>query len=81
VLPGAIDSSIGQIIASRRDEGWDAEAFVQLQPVHALQAKPSSTVPTITALEVAKTILFLASDEAKTVSGVCLPVDKAWGVI
>ena len=84
VLPGAIDSSIGQLIASGQRAAaaaWDTEAYAQLQPVHALQARPSETAPTITALEVARTILFLASDDARTINGVCLPVDKAWGVV
>jgi NAD(P)-dependent dehydrogenase (short-subunit alcohol dehydrogenase family) len=95
VLPGAIDSSIGKAIAdgqaqlngSSRQAGqqeghpWDAEAFAQVEPVHALQARPSASAPTITALEVAKTIVFLASDQARTVNGVSLPVDKAWGVV
>lgn len=79
VLPGAIDSSIGQAIALGSQS--DKEAFAQIEPVHALQARPTETAPTITALEVAKTILFLVSDQARTINGVSLPVDKAWGVI
>lgn len=51
------------------------------RPVHALQARPSEAAPSITALEVAKTILFLVSDQARTINGVSLPVDKAWGVV
>lgn len=35
----------------------------------------------ITALEVAKAIVFLVGDHARTINGVSLPVDKAWGVI
>lgn len=50
------------------------------RPVFALQTKPSEGAR-ITAFEVAKTIVFLISDEARTISGVGLPVDKAWGVI
>ena len=49
--------------------------------MHALQARASEAVPTITALEVAKAIIFLVSDEARTINGVGLPVDKAWGVV
>ncbi|KAK3989490.1 hypothetical protein QBC44DRAFT_327451 [Cladorrhinum sp. PSN332] len=84
VLPGAIDSSIGKRIASghTNDLLWlDPEAYAQVEPVHALQAQPSEATPTITALEVAKTILFLVSDQARTINGVSLPVDKAWGVV
>jgi NAD(P)-dependent dehydrogenase (short-subunit alcohol dehydrogenase family) len=47
------------------------------RPVHALQDPKAS----ITTMEVANTILFLASDLAKSINGVALPVDKAWGVI
>lgn len=83
VLPGAIDSSIGKMIAAGHSssEVWDAEGFAQIEPVFALQAKPSDAAPMITALEVAKTILFLVGDQARTINGVSLPVDKAWGVI
>ncbi|KAK4167611.1 hypothetical protein QBC43DRAFT_311088 [Cladorrhinum sp. PSN259] len=80
VLPGAIDSSIGKTIASGSVD-LDPEAYALVEPVHALQARPSESTPTITALEVAKTILFLVSDQARTINGVCLPVDKAWGVV
>lgn len=51
------------------------------RPVHALQANPIAPLPPITALEVAKTILFLVSDQARTINGVELPVDRAWGVV
>ncbi|KAM7197864.1 hypothetical protein V8F33_005356 [Rhypophila sp. PSN 637] len=85
VLPGAIDSSIGKRIAqggsSNAGSAWDPEAFAEIEPVHALQAKPSETTPTITPHEVAKTIVFLISDNARTINGVSLPVDKAWGVV
>lgn len=99
MLPGAVDSSIGQAIAGRVAGGLDAAGFAELAPVHALQARgPAPDTVTakrdassgeraapatagITALEVAKTILFLLSDEARSINGVCLPVDKAWGVM
>jgi NAD(P)-dependent dehydrogenase (short-subunit alcohol dehydrogenase family) len=81
VLPGATDSSIGQVIADGPKEKMDAEAFAQVQPVHALQAKPSKSAPPVTAIEVAKAIVFLASDQARTLSGISLPIDRAWGVV
>ncbi|KAK4193588.1 hypothetical protein QBC35DRAFT_961 [Podospora australis] len=82
VLPGAIDSSIGQLIIAAHGESQnDKEAYAQIEPVHALQARPTENTPTITALEVAKTILFLVSDQARTINGVSLPVDKGWGVV
>jgi NAD(P)-dependent dehydrogenase (short-subunit alcohol dehydrogenase family) len=37
--------------------------------------------PDINPGDVANAILFLVSDEAKMINGVCLPVDRAWGVI
>jgi NAD(P)-dependent dehydrogenase (short-subunit alcohol dehydrogenase family) len=77
VLPGAVDSSIGKAIAG----GMDEVGFEQVRPVHALQARPADGAPAITAMEVAKTIVFLVSDQARTISGVSLPVDKAWGVV
>ncbi|KAK5653111.1 hypothetical protein OQA88_9210 [Cercophora sp. LCS_1] len=76
VLPGAIDSGIGKTIASGRNDAWDAEGFAELE-----QAKPSEAAPTITALEVARSIVFLVGDQARTINGISLPVDKAWGVI
>ncbi|EPE03287.1 short-chain dehydrogenase reductase sdr [Ophiostoma piceae UAMH 11346] len=87
VLPGAVDSSIGQAIAGRMADGLDAAGFAELAPVHALQARPETEPNTtsistdITALEVAKAILFLVSDQASSINGVCLPVDKAWGAM
>ncbi|KAK0753075.1 hypothetical protein B0T18DRAFT_395930 [Schizothecium vesticola] len=81
VLPGAIDSSIGKTIASGHNEAWDEGGFAEFAPVHALQARPSEAAPSITALEVARTIVFLVSDQARTINGVSLPVDKAWGVV
>ncbi|KAK0723066.1 hypothetical protein B0T26DRAFT_705219 [Lasiosphaeria miniovina] len=81
VLPGAVASDIGKTIIAGRSQLWDSDAFAQIEPVHALQAQPSAAAPTITALEVAKTITFLVSDQARTINGVSLPVDKAWGAV
>ncbi|KAK3374941.1 hypothetical protein B0H63DRAFT_481330 [Podospora didyma] len=82
VLPGAVDSGVGKTIAAgRNNELWDSEAFAEIEPVHALQARPSESTGSITAHEVAKTIAFLVSDQARTINGVSLPVDKAWGVV
>lgn len=81
VLPGAVDSSVGQAISGRMAGGLDVAGFAELAPVHALQANAASTPAGITALEVAKAILFLISDQASSINGVCLPVDKAWGAM
>lgn len=78
MLPGAVDSSIGKAIAGGV---VDEVGFEQVMPVHALQARPTDGAPAINAMEVAKTIVFLLSDQARTINGVSLPVDKAWGVV
>ncbi|KAK1750657.1 putative short-chain dehydrogenase [Echria macrotheca] len=84
VLPGAVDSSIGKVIAAGGEQQrWDSESFAEIakRPVIALQAKPSQAAPMITPLEVARAIVFLVGDQARTINGISLPVDKAWGVI
>ncbi|KAK0646127.1 hypothetical protein B0T16DRAFT_153917 [Cercophora newfieldiana] len=81
VLPGAVDTSVGKVIVEGREGRLDEEGFRQIEPVLGLQAKPSAAAPMITAMEVARAILFLVSDEARTINGVGLPVDKAWGVV
>jgi len=58
----------------------DTAEYAKLAPVHALHYLPDKK-PSITALEIANSILFLASDQAPSINGVSLPVDKAWGVI
>ncbi|KAJ9151893.1 Short-chain dehydrogenase/reductase SDR [Pleurostoma richardsiae] len=81
ILPGAIDSAIGKTILEGQKETWDAEAYAQVEPVHTLQVKSSNPRRRITPLEVAKTVAFLVSDEARTINGVSLPVDQAWNVV
>ncbi|KAK1640237.1 hypothetical protein BDP81DRAFT_478977 [Colletotrichum phormii] len=87
VLPGAIDSRIGKAIAvghggnGKGDEIFDAEAYAQVEPVHALHAQASESTPNITPLEVAQSVVFLATDQARTVNGVSLPIDQAWNVV
>ncbi|KAK1509931.1 bacilysin biosynthesis oxidoreductase bacC [Colletotrichum tamarilloi] len=83
VLPGAIDSRIGKAIAAGHggDEEFDAEAYAQVEPVHALHAQASDSTPNITPLEVAQSVVFLATDQARTINGVSLPIDQAWNVV
>ncbi|KAK3898772.1 hypothetical protein C8A05DRAFT_37636 [Staphylotrichum tortipilum] len=96
VLPGAIDSAIGKTIASGHNKLWDSpdqagpaqsssssqEAAPSPGESAPLPGAPAPVAPgrSITALEVARTIVFLISDQARTISGVCLPVDRACGV-
>lgn len=80
---GTVDSTIGKTIAQGHDEAWDKEAFAQVEPVHALQAEQplEDEAAPITPLEVAKCIIFLVSDQARTINGVSLPVDRALGAV
>ncbi|GKT87966.1 short-chain dehydrogenase/reductase SDR [Colletotrichum tofieldiae] len=81
VLPGAVDSRIGKAIAAGHGDEYDAEAYAQVEPVHALHAQASESTPDITPLEVAQAVVFLATDQARTINGVSLPIDQAWNVI
>ncbi|KAF5515895.1 Short chain dehydrogenase andC [Colletotrichum siamense] len=81
VLPGAIDSRIGKAIATGQGDEFDVEAHAQVEPVHALQTHASGSTPDITPLEVAQAVIYLASDQARTINGVSLPIDQAWGVV
>jgi len=75
VLPGSlIDTGLGSTIEAAN---FDEASYERQEPVHALQGPKAS----ITASEVANTILYLASDHAKSINGISLPIDRAWGVI
>ncbi|KAF5514895.1 Short chain dehydrogenase andC [Colletotrichum fructicola] len=65
VLPGAIDSRIGKAIATDK----------------AMNLMSRRLTPDITPLEVAQAVIYLASDQARTINGVSLPIDQAWGVV
>ncbi|KZL87123.1 short-chain dehydrogenase reductase sdr [Colletotrichum incanum] len=81
VLPGAVDSRIGKAIAAGHVGKYDAEAYAQVEPVHALHAQASESTPNITPLEVAQAVVFLATDQARTINGVSLPIDQAWNIV
>ncbi|THV53592.1 hypothetical protein BGAL_0047g00270 [Botrytis galanthina] len=60
-------------------------AFVTLtnayyRPVLALHMKPGE-MPNVAVSAIAEAILFLASDGAKSINGVALPIDNAWSTI
>jgi len=79
VLPGATATNIN---SSMEQDNFDTEAFSHYSPVIALHHDMSKgQPPAITPAEVANAILFLASDQAKMINGISLPVDRAWGVI
>jgi len=77
VLPGGVNTNIS---TSVNEDLFDHGAYETVLGVHALHG-PIGTLPDIQASDIANSILFLASDEAKMVNGVSLPVDKAWSVI
>lgn len=58
----------------------EAETNNTSRPIWELH-NPVGETPSITSTEVANVILFLASDGARAINGVALPIDKAWGVI
>lgn len=77
VLPGSIDTNINESI---EQEHFDEASFAVMRPIWELH-NPAGQKPSITAMEVANVILFLASEGARAINGVALPIDKAWGVI
>ncbi|KAN0106459.1 NAD(P)-binding protein [Hyaloscypha variabilis] len=77
VLPGSIDTNI---LSTIDKEHFDEDTYSRLQPIWELH-NPAGQKPQTTAGEVANVILFLASDQARGINGVSLPIDRAWGVI
>lgn len=88
-FPAIIDTNLGDSIetANFDEASYQHQEYVIfgscgkradfVRPIHALHSQK----PSITAMEVANTILFLANDLARAINGVALPIDKAWGVI
>ncbi|KAH7419356.1 hypothetical protein BKA64DRAFT_14076 [Cadophora sp. MPI-SDFR-AT-0126] len=77
VLPGTMETNIK---AFEQSDHFDEAGFAALRPIWELH-NPLGETPSITSTEVANVILFLASDGARAINGVALPIDKAWGVI
>ncbi|CAD6443939.1 04d7920e-7a20-473e-8da2-4339c82e1fb4 [Sclerotinia trifoliorum] len=77
VCPGGVKTNI---INSMNGECFDQESSGIWAPVLALHMKPGEPL-NVTASAVAEAILFLASDAAKSINGVALPVDNAWSTI
>ncbi|KAF2213726.1 hypothetical protein CERZMDRAFT_96550 [Cercospora zeae-maydis SCOH1-5] len=77
VCPGTVQTNIANSI---RSETFSQEAFEISRPFLEIHASTSKTTD-IQPVDVANAILFLASDLAKRVSGVVLPVDRAWGAV
>lgn len=79
VLPGSIDTPLTSSVHT--SPTFDAAAFAALKPVWELHNPAPGEKASISALEVANVILFLASDSSRAINGVALPIDRAWGVI
>ncbi|CZS97384.1 related to 3-ketoacyl-acyl carrier protein reductase [Rhynchosporium graminicola] len=77
VLPGTMETNVK---AFEKNDHFDEAGFAALRPIWELH-NPVGETPSITSNEVANVILFLASDGARAINGVALPIDKAWGVI
>ncbi|KAF3052375.1 hypothetical protein E8E11_011144 [Didymella keratinophila] len=81
VLPGGVATNIQSSI---QRENWDMPAYMASSGVIGLHTPSDAQgVPQvdIAAEDVANAIVFLASDEAKKVNGVLMPVDNAWSTI
>jgi len=77
VLPGTIDTNIGDTMVK---ETFDMESFQHITPVLNIH-NPVDQKPTMAALDVANVILFLVSDQARSINGALLPIDAGWSVI
>ncbi|CAG5153225.1 uncharacterized protein ALTATR162_LOCUS3087 [Alternaria atra] len=81
VLPGAVPTNIR---SSMVQENVDQAAMEVYNPVQALcQGLKRDDLPygSVGPDDIAQGIAFLASDAAKTISGVMMPIDNAWSTI
>ncbi|XPT01454.1 hypothetical protein M3J09_010589 [Ascochyta lentis] len=81
VLPGGVATNIQSSI---QREDWDLPAYLASSGVIGLHTPSDAQgIPQtdISPEDVANVIVFLASDEAKKVNGVLMPVDNAWSTI
>jgi len=85
VCPGAVPTNIGQSINTKN---FDVEGYAKIRPMvemHLESATPKDLVSGTSTIQapvppedIANAVLFLASDASSSISGVSLPVDKAW---
>ncbi|KAG9195251.1 hypothetical protein G6011_00371 [Alternaria panax] len=81
VLPGAVPTNIH---SSMVQENVDQDAMELYSPVQVLcQGLKRDDLPygSVGPDDIAQGIAFLASDAAKTISGVMMPIDNAWSTI
>ncbi|KAI9649213.1 hypothetical protein NHQ30_001781 [Ciborinia camelliae] len=77
---GLVCGVMTNISDSMNQECFDQEAHSIIAPVQALHLKPGE-MPSISVSAVAEAILYLASDGARSINGVALPIDNAWSTI
>ncbi|KAF7921837.1 hypothetical protein BELL_0268g00050 [Botrytis elliptica] len=77
ICPGGVMTNMA---SSMNKETFDQEAAAVWGPVLALHMKPGE-MPNVAVSAIAEAILFLASDGAKSINGVALPIDNAWSTI
>ncbi|TGO12359.1 hypothetical protein BTUL_0090g00510 [Botrytis tulipae] len=77
VCPGGVMTNM---VSSMNVKTLDQEATAVWGPVPALHMKPGE-MPNVAVSAIAEAILFLASDGAKSINGVALPIDNAWSTI
>ncbi|KAL3457938.1 hypothetical protein BJX64DRAFT_292696 [Aspergillus heterothallicus] len=79
VCPGGVATAL---TSSPRPIDMDFEALETMKPVHRAHMPPDSNPqPYIRAVDVAATIVFLASETSRHISGAVIPIDNAWSVI
>ncbi|EMR89352.1 hypothetical protein ACHAP3_007632 [Botrytis cinerea] len=77
ICPGGVMTNMAR---SMNKETMDLEAAAVWGQVLALHMKPGE-MPHVTVSEIAEAVLFLASDGARSINGVALPIDNAWSTI
>ncbi|KAK6594764.1 short-chain dehydrogenase/reductase SDR [Botrytis cinerea] len=77
ICPGGVMTNMAR---SMNKETMDLEAAAVWGSVLALHMKPGE-MPHVTVSEIAEAVLFLASDGARSINGVALPIDNAWSTI
>ncbi|KAF2639612.1 putative short chain dehydrogenase/oxidoreductase [Massarina eburnea CBS 473.64] len=81
VLPGGVNTNIA---SSVNMECFDPVGFNSVFPniqLHLGKSEDGQPVPIIGVDDVAQGIAFLASDNAKMISGALLPIDSAWSTL
>ncbi|KAF2744445.1 NAD(P)-binding protein [Sporormia fimetaria CBS 119925] len=81
VLPGGVSTNIHNSVQQDCFDPAGFNTFFPIVQLHVSKDADGNPIPVVGSDHVAKTIAFLASDEANMVSGAMIPVDNAWSVI